>query len=323
MELSILSQEFRSRNLSAPRIHSDFIGSILAVVLVLSSAPPTFAQDVCTAGQYDRTFFNALKETDFMPKESIRDDALAILLATCLGDPDTILRDGIAFEGLTALLRRGRVSHGGARMLLDKCTQYLNSDQDGEGFLKPFAALCVAEVARTDRVEAYLSPEERAAIVETGTNYLKSITDYRGFDEQEGWRHGIAHTADVFMQLTLNDNVGVEAHRKMLGAIKTQVAPKEHFYIYGEPQRLARPVLFIAMRGTIKEEEWINWFKEVAKSGPELNAWNEAFGSQAGLAKRHNINAFLSELYLNASTSDNENLKAILPSVTAALRELP
>ncbi len=291
--------------------------------MTLAFTAQCFGQEECGVGRYDRTFFKSLKEANFMPMQNIRDDSLVLMLASCLGDPDPTLRDGIAYEGITTLLRRGRISNPGKRMLLEKCAGYINAASDENGFIKPFAALCMAEVARADRIEPYLSEEIRARVVRIGSDYLESISDYRGFDEEEGWRHGVAHTADLLMQLSLNDNVTVDQQREMLSAIATQVSPREHFYTYGEPSRLARPVLFMAMRSELGEAEWSNWFNALSSPGPELKSWEDAFSSQAGLAKRHNLQTFLSSLYLSAENSDNDAIKILLPVIKAAIQEIP
>lgn len=296
---------------------------LVSIFFSILLASTSFAQAVCLTDQYDRSFFDRLKDNNFRPRESIRDNTLALMLADCLGHPDPTLRDGIAYEGITAMLRRGRVNNSGIRRLLDKCEAFIKGDDDGHGFLKPFAALCVAEVARTDRINPHFSEEERARIVSLASDYLQSIEDYRGFDEVEGWRHGVAHSADILMQLSLNEHIGTLLHRDMLGAIASQITPKEHFYTYGEPARLARPVLFIAMQGTIGEQEWTNWFDDITKPGPELENWEQAFSSQTGLAKRHNLTAFLSALHMDAVGSDNQNIKMILPGLSAALLEIP
>lgn len=298
---------------------------ILFISIIFSTllASTSFAQTACLTDQYDRSFFDRLKDNNFRPRESIRDNTLALMLADCLGHPDPALRDGIAYEGITAMLRRGRVNNSGIRRLLHKCEAFIKGDDDNNGFLKPFAALCIAEVARTDRINPHFSEEERARIVSLASEYLQSIEDYRGFDEVEGWRHGVAHSADILMQLSLNEHIGAQLHRDMLGAVASQIAPKDHFYIYGEPARLARPLLFIAMQGTIGEQEWTNWFDDIAKPGPELENWEQAFSSLTGLAKRHNLTAFLSALHMNVVENDNQNIKMILPGLNAALQELP
>lgn len=272
--------------------------------VILSFSAPSFGQGACGGAD-------------------LSDDQSALALADCLGDPDPQIRDKIAYEGLVTLLRGGRVSGVGIRDLLQKCAGFLRGDDDANGFLKPFAALCMAEVARTDRIAPHFTEADRTEIVKIAADYLKSITDYRGFDDVEGWRHGVAHTADVLMQLSLNDQVGVDHYREILAAIAAQVSPQGHFYIYSEPARLARPVMFMAMQGKLSEQEWTAWFSGIVNPAPEMKNWNEAFLSNTGLAKRHNLTAFLSALHLNTASSDNENIKAITPGLTAALLQLP
>jgi len=102
-----------------------------------------------------------------------------------------------------------------------------------------------------------------------------------------------------------------------------QVAPAgTHFYIYGEAGRLARPILFIAIRDVFTEQEWADWFENI--SSPEPNGeWSEVFGSQAGLAKLHNTRAFVEAIYVNATASDNDALAPLRSAALDGLRRLP
>jgi hypothetical protein len=72
---------------------------------------------------------------------------------------------------------------------------------DPQGFQRPFAALVLADVARTDRINPWMSEEERAQLINAAVSYMTSITDYRGFTPGEGYRHAPAHTADLMLQL--------------------------------------------------------------------------------------------------------------------------
>lgn len=276
----------------------------------------------CPPSGYTRPQLEQAKANDFVLDNDISDDAFALILANCLGSPNPVLRDGIAYEGLVALLRGDRVSNGVKHELLVKLSGSLHPDVvDQQGFVKPFAALALAEVARTDRLDPYLTQDERQQLVQTGADYLVSINDFRGFHASEGWRHGVAHTADLLMQLALNDNIGADEHRIMLAAISSKVAPPSTFYIYGESARLARPVLFIAASGTFNEDKWTDWLADIAAPHP-LAAWSDAFDSDTGLARLHNTSAFLTELYLNASLSQNDGIKALLPGTIAAIKTL-
>lgn len=274
--------------------------------------------DACVA--HDRGQFETYKAEEYKLTDGTDANSVALNFADCLGSPDPDLRDGIAYEGLAALLRSGRINDDTKRSLLNSLSANLSEDMsDPQGFLKPFSALVLAEVVRADRVEPYLNPNQRVDVVKTGAAYLRSITDYRGYDDKEGWRHGVAHTADLLMQLALNDNIGAAEHKTMLSAIAAQMSPQNVSYIYGEPGRLARPVLFMAAQEKLDAEVWTDWFSTLTDAAP-FEGWANTYSSSAGLAKRHNTKAFLSSLYMTASMSENEGIKALLPYTIEAIR---
>ena len=215
--------------------------------------------------------------------ETDRPDEAALQLADCLAQPDPFLRDSVGYEGLTALLRGGGVSETTRRTLVQRLSAALKAT-DEQGFARPFAALALSEVARTDRIEPFLVPGERAALVVTATDYLSSVEDYRGFDDEAGWRHGVAHGADLILQLVLNPEVSGEQLQAMMEAVAYQVMPRvPHAYVFGEPQRLARPVLYASARESLPPEFWGGWFATLGDPAP-LAQWQDAFQSEQHLA---------------------------------------
>jgi len=99
--------------------------------------------------------------------------------------------------------------------------------------------------------------------------------DYRGFDEVEGWRHRVAHTADLILELSLNSQVGKVELKTMMQALFSQVAPSGPvFYTYGEPARLVRAVYFAHHRGLLTKDEWSELFHAVADPKP-FPAWHD------------------------------------------------
>jgi hypothetical protein len=237
-------------------------------------------------------------------------------LVACLSNPDPGLRDEFAYTGLVNLLRDDRPAVERLEFLslqLDRLLQ----QPDPEGVARPFAILVFAEVARTDRIEAWMSPAQRQELVDRAASYLGEVSDYRGFDPQIGWRHGVAHGADLAMQLALNPAIGKAQLLQLLQAIAQQVAP-EHAYRYGEPERLARPVLFIAGRDELGEQDWEAWFAELADPAP-LSEWEAVWQDADGLARRHNLRAFALEIYLNATLSEQPGIQALEPRAVEVL----
>ncbi|MEE4163356.1 MAG: DUF2785 domain-containing protein [Woeseiaceae bacterium] len=248
---------------------------------------------------------------------------LALALVDCLGSADPELRDAIGYTGLATLLRAGDIDDGVVRQLRTELVTLLNGgDAGGAGFLEPFAALALAEVARVDRISPLFSADERAQLVDTATAYLGGIRDYRGYSDTEGWRHGVAHGADLLLQLVLNPALDAADVRPIVRAALSQVrAANGHAYIYGEGRRLARPVLFAARRDVISATEWQDLF--AALTAPPGASWDEAFRSSDQLAVLHNLRGFLLEVYAGVAQSPRAELAGLRDAARTALEQLP
>ncbi len=278
----------------------------------------------CPPEGQDRVALDALKAAGFRVAADEARAELAVGLLDCLADPDPTLRDGIAFEAYSSWMRAKSLPPETLRSLSSALQAAISPEAaDPSGFHRPFAALVLAEVARTDRIEAWMTDGERDALLRSAVDYVTGVRDYRGFDEQEGWRHGVAHGADLLLQLAINSALDRAQLDAILGAAGSQIAPAgKVFYQYGESERLMRPVLFVATRGLHSEEEWKQWLARVTSPAP-LADWGEAFKSQAGLAKKHNTSAFLQALYLNVAESEDEALRArLMPGLKASVRGL-
>lgn len=287
-------------------------------MLALAACATVPAHGGCPPPGYERTRLTALKAAEFRIADDTERNALALALTPCLADPDPELRDRIAFEAYHTWLR-GKALTSETMLALDADLEARLVAPEGEGFERPFAALVLSEVARADRIEAYLPPERRARLLDATLAWFTGVRDYRGFDEPEGWRHSVAHGADLLLQLGLNPAFGRDELVRIRDAIVKQIAPTGHFYIYGESERLAAPIIFMARRGAFSAEEWSTWFAQFA----EPTQWADVYWSQAGLAKRHDTMAFLSAVYVNARISEDASDDALLPGVTAALQAMP
>jgi Protein of unknown function (DUF2785) len=264
---------------------------------------PVMAEDTCPPPGYSDEQLLELSRGGFVIEDAAQRNALALGLMACLSDPNPAIRDGVAFEATSSWLRGKSLAPETINALYANLLLQISGTEGAKGFQQPFAALMLSEVARTDRVDNTFTAAMRAELVEVAANYLASVRDYRGFSETEGWRHGVAHGADLVLQLVLNPNIDGAQIERLMNAVATQVAPNgEVFYIYGEPDRLARAVFYAWVRETMAPAFWQAWFAGIANPAP-MNNWNEAFTSQSGLARRHNTMAFLLAMHLNATAA--------------------
>lgn len=293
--------------------------------MALGVASGARAQAACPPPPWSLPALQQLKAAQWKLADAPARDALALALVPCLAHANPALRDGIAFEGLSAWMRAKQLSVDTLRQLHRALlAQLADTATDQAGFARPFAALVLSELARADRLQAYLSDEERQTLVNAAGNYLRGVRDYRGFVPGEGWRHGVAHGADLAMQLALNPAVSAQQLDELVTAVQAQIAPAgEHFYIYGEGERLARPIFYAARRGLLTPQRWEALVQAVASPAP-LPSWERAFESQAGLARLHNVKAFLLVLSHNVAGSADPAVQAALGKLLPpALKQLP
>lgn len=289
---------------------------LVAILLVANSA----ASATCPPPQAPREQLLQLAARNWVLVDDWARQSLAIALLSCLGAPDPVLRDELAYTALSTWIRAKALDAGTVREIGERALTMIQAP-DPLGFAPPFAALALAEVARADRLETVWSAPQRQAMVAAAAKFLRDTRDYRGFDESEGWRHAVAHGADLLMQLSLNPVLERAQLDQLLEALAAQVLPPGHFYRYGEGERLARPLLFTARRRLHSAEEWSAWLARIVDRALPAA---QAPARQSSLADVHNAKAFLLPLYAALQESSDAELRArLLPGAAAALRRLP
>lgn len=244
-------------------------------------------------------------------------------LIACLADPDPRVRDDFAFTTLAKAMR----SEGFPAALVQRSHTKLlamlgDASVDPHGVRRPFAIIALAEVARYDQINILLTPAARRALAATATAYLRGVTDYRGYVDGEGWRHGVAHGADLIMQLALHPALHADDAAQMLNAIAVQVAPPgRHSYVHGESRRLTRPVLFLAASGKLTEDQLAAFFKQLKPD--DSPRWREPYASLQGLAALHNSRAFAMPLLVDVMRSKDPRVQRLEAPLLDLLRALP
>jgi len=274
----------------------------------------------CPPDGQTRETLRALKESQWQITDAQQRQQSALSLLDCLASPEPQLRDDIAFEALSFWMRAELLTTETVLIIRQRLlTQIAHpSGAQDAGFQQPFAALVLAEVARIDRRKAFMSEAQRQEMVDSAAHYLRNVRDYRGYDEKQGWRHGVAHAADWMMQLALNPALNKSHHLAMLDALAQQIRNDSHFYHYGEGERLMTPVFYLGLRSALTSEEWDSWFNNLLVTSLDLKKT-----SQASLARKHNLTAFFSALYLNLQESKQAALQEkLLPLVIKSLKKL-
>lgn len=252
--------------------------------------------------------------------DAARIQQLAVALLPCLAQPDPRLRDELAFEQLSAWARARKLDAATLQRLRVELLAVLNGPADATGVHQPFAALTLAEVARADRLQPFMTLEQRAELVAGAAHFLVGVRDYRGLIAGEGWRHGVAHGADLALQLGMNDALDAAQRQTLLDAITAQVlADHRHAYRFGEGQRLARAALQLLLRLRPDDVALQTWLDGLLAPLKQPKAWDET-----AMTDLHNLRGFLWPLLASAlDVSDAVQRDRLVAPLQKVLRRLP
>ncbi|MBZ9613218.1 DUF2785 domain-containing protein [Rheinheimera maricola] len=293
----------------------------LFIIFALLCSSCALANSACNNTISDAQLVN-LKANQFQPAKGQVIDQVALSLLPCVGHTNPAIRDGVVYEAYQHWLRSNLLSTNTVQQLLQALLLNLqNSANDAEQFRTAFSALILAEVVRVDRMQPYLNANERQQVVDKIAQFMTAIADYRGFSEQEGWRHNVAHTADAILQLSLNKALSAAQGQTLLTALLSQVAPQQHFYHFGEPKRIALPVLYLLLQEKIDQPALLKQLQDLASPAP-FASWQAVYQSEQGLAKLHNTRSFFQTLYLLTSSSQNTRLQALAPAVLELIQSM-
>lgn len=260
----------------------------------------------------------SLASAGFAIEDSAGRQQLALSLLDCLEHRDPVLRDEVAYTGLSTWLRGGLLDPATVDALRQRVVGQLRADDDALGLRHSFAALTLAELARVDRIEPVYSDSEFAELLGVAIGYLRTIDDYRDYDPQIGWRHQVAHGSDLVLQLALNPRIDGTSMASLFDALALQIAPAGVAYTAGEPQRIARAVHYAQQRETLDSSWWQAWMLRAVPpaADPAVPLTTER------LATRHNEIAFLLALHYAATAAANPPGAELQSLVTEAMQRV-
>ena len=309
----------RSRRSARRRVR---VVAICGVALLATAALPAAAQATCPPDGYDIATLRSLRVQHFAVADLGRRQALALGLLACLASPDGEVRDQIGYEAF-AYWRIARALDAATWSgVVDELQRRLAAPADAAGVAAPFAALVLAEAVHADRDAPFLDDARRRALLDAALEYFSTVRDYRGFDETTGWRHGVAHGADLLGELALEPAFDAAQLTRILQALAQQVvAHDDHVYVFGESERIAAAAIRVAGRKRMPAAAWKTWIAGIAAPAP-FARWPDAYDSLRGFAKRQNTMNFLLALYAGLARSGDAGLRALAPGVGAAMRPL-
>ncbi|WP_165352587.1 DUF2785 domain-containing protein [Bacillus infantis] len=170
-----------------------------------------------------------------------------------IGSADPYLRDHLIYSSFARLIGEGSFSHIMLEKILAVCQDdshlfyHLGAEGDDSVFTRSFSSLVLALVIQKDAAERFLSDQTVQYTYGKTLEYMKKEKDLRGYVQEKGWAHSMAHAADLLNELVRHPVISCSEQLLLQGmdVIFHCVSRNDGVYTDDEPERLIFPLTAI------------------------------------------------------------------------------
>ena len=260
-----------------------------------------------------------IKESKFVFEEGTDKTKLAATLIENIGNHDSYIRDGLVYPTIANLLYYDNLPK---EVLID-ITKVLISEKgikhdmpnyyDLSVLTRSFSVLTLVLIVYRQRNEQLLSQELFMELYTEFLDYFRNETDYRGYIDEIGWAHSVAHSADLFKQLFKCGELGVKEFETMFSVIKERFMINTYVFMSDEDERMVTALIEGIKRNVLAESYIIDWIKGF-KSYERLAKYPEDYNVDI------NVRNLLRSLYFRLIGDDEYSV--ILDTLVEVLEEL-
>lgn len=210
-------------------------------------------------------------ENDFEDLNIDKEFYLALALKY-IGDTDPELRDDLNYPFLATLVGDEIINNDDTINLLKELlsTSYLFSnieaDESDDVFKRTFTALILAVIAAENIDRKFLSKDNLNLFVDSVIKYMQLETDFRGYQDDKGWAHSVAHIADVSNFLIKNEAIPFDKLMKLLHTLIEMYRRNNNAFTHNEDGRIAVAIETLCLRRDFDKDSFNEFIKSIDKS---------------------------------------------------------
>ncbi|MCU5702762.1 hypothetical protein COF37_20730 [Bacillus wiedmannii] len=264
-----------------------------------------------------------IRNNNYVINNVLNIDSLSSSMLEHIGDTDSYLRDKLIYSTFYHLIKKDYISHTHLQKLLlesvsDKYLLYkIHSDDEDAVFTRAFTTLLIALIIDADTNHNFLSQADLLYAKDQLVLYMNNEHDFRGYVQDHGWAHSIAHASDTFEALVRSPKLETLHYEEILKTLLNKVCVHSIYYKYEEDERLVYPIVAMLQNG-LKEEILILALRDLAAQLPvqkqtlHIKSYEYLYG---------NIKSFLRSLFFRLRTLSI--CKETECEIEKLLRELP
>lgn len=225
-----------------------------------------------------------LANDELNPLQNIDIENLIDYMIENIGNPDPYIRDTLVYFGFSKLLLKHPIEDKILHKLLTICMDdehlfYKIDEQiiDDSVFTRSFSALVIALVLYQDAKTPALPKDILLPTLTASINYLKREYDYRGYVEQKGWAHSVAHGSDLLANAVAHPQFENVATIEECLCVLQKCLHTDYAFIDEEDDRML-PVLDMLFEKGLSDHQLKQWLIQLHTIEDELKKariyWN-------------------------------------------------
>ncbi|WP_107923129.1 DUF2785 domain-containing protein [Lysinibacillus parviboronicapiens] len=226
-----------------------------------------------------------------------------------IGSTDSELRDDLIYSTFSHWILKDFVSPNLLKIILetilDKHLFYNIGESNSDSvFTRSFSMLLIPLILMADQKNKFLNSEDILIIKKRIICYIHSEKDLRGYVDEKGWAHALAHAADALNELA-KYNLPMEDQLELLNVIKKAICTKETIYTNLEDERLITAVMTILKNNTFTSDVFKQWICSFIL-WEKTEVWHEEYIIIS------NVRNFLGRLYFQLDQEGNKMNEALI-----------
>lgn len=188
-----------------------------------------------------------------------------------IGSTDSELRDKLIYSTFVKLIKGNYLDAQQLRHIIQTCLDQhhlfyqLGETNSDSVFTRSFSSLIIAAILEKDADTKFLSDDIYLRVFICSHTYLRQESDTRGYVEEKGWAHSIAHGADLLVSAVEHPNYKKEIFQEYLATIQACLF-KGEVYTDNEDERLINVIESLVKKdlSEVELETWVtNLFTEL------------------------------------------------------------
>lgn len=250
-------------------------------------------------------FLEQQKKTDYSFDDTNKGELVTLLLEH-IGDTNSHIRDDLVYPNLAHLLYDNHFTESELASYLHLLMgeEYLFFDLDNyidySSLIRSFSLLQLVILVGVHNRDNIIASRSIKSLYIRFLEYFQQEKILTGYDENVGFIHTIAHSADLFAQLMKVKSFGETEIKTMMNAITSKLKTHHYQFVHDEEERMVRAIRIGLDRDLLEPDFIQRWLESFS-----MYKRPESFPERYYIT--HNVKQTLRALYFNLLKEDKYN----------------